>query len=103
LARNARRLDRLNAQTYRAIEVMRAGARLYVDQSTGRECWRLQGREINPTVARLVIKQDRVIAVGDTFLGAPSQTYRWRPTNVESETKYPRADNPVGANTAKNT
>ena len=79
LRNSSRRLDRLNADVDVVLNAMRNGATLHLEFFQQGPRWRTSaGRYVTNEVAKLVIINKRVAAVGDAlFADALSQTWRY--------------------------
>jgi hypothetical protein len=79
LRRSNRRLDRRNAGVATVIRAMRRGATLHLEYQQAGPRWRMStGPYVLDAIARTVITNERVVAVGDTlFAGWMSQTWRY--------------------------
>jgi hypothetical protein len=79
LRRKHRRLDRSRQAVAAILTAMQRGQSLNLSLERGQRRWRLSGGSSVPNeVAKLVVADPRVLAVGDTlFKDLPSQTWRW--------------------------
>jgi hypothetical protein len=77
---NARRLDRLNGEVARVLTTMQQrGEALHFELAWfGAVWWLSGGGHISDEVAQIVIRDARVVGVGDVlFNDVPAQTWRW--------------------------
>jgi hypothetical protein len=79
LRATARRLDRFNNKIASVLVAMRRGEALYLEHRFFGRAWCLSGGQyVEDEVARVVIRDNHVVGVGDALFGnCPSQTWRW--------------------------